>query len=116
VNNTLIDEDIDYWMKYGSGLFPSIVINNSTYRGQLETQQVMNAICAGFKDPPKMCKRLLSDPDIMNNLGEGIIYFNDGYTIWQVCGLVAAYILAVVLFLCCYRRSAKRQMKRTMDV
>lgn len=95
-------------MKYGSGLFPSIVINNSTYRGQLETQQVMNAICAGFKDPPKMCKRLLSDQDIMSNLGEGVIYFNDGISKEQVIGLTVIYIVSVLLFLCCYRRSAKR--------
>ena len=37
VVNSLIDTDIEYWGKYGSALFPSIVINNSTYRGQLET-------------------------------------------------------------------------------
>lgn len=47
-NNTLIDNDITYWQTFGSGIFPSIVINNSTFRGQLETQAVMNAICAGF--------------------------------------------------------------------
>lgn len=116
VNNTLIDQDIDYWLKYGSGLFPAIVINNSTYRGQLETQQVMNAICAGFQEPPKMCKRLLSDQDILMNIGEGVIYFNDGYTPEQVIGIASIYIVAVLLFLCCYRRSAKRQMKRTMNV
>lgn len=46
--NSLIDRDIEYWSKYGTSLFPSIVINNSTYRGQLETQAVFNAICAGF--------------------------------------------------------------------
>lgn len=58
--NSLIDKDIAYWDMFGSNLFPSIVINNSTYRGQLETQAVMNAICAGFNDPPRMCKRILN--------------------------------------------------------
>jgi hypothetical protein len=61
VNNTLIDEDISYWNKYGSVINPSIVINNSTYRGQLEPQAVMNAICAGFHEAPSMCQKLLSD-------------------------------------------------------
>ena len=46
--NSFIDTDVEYWAKYGSNLFPSIVINNSTYRGQLETNAVFNAICAGF--------------------------------------------------------------------
>jgi len=104
----MVDEDIEYWMQFGSGLFPSIVINNSTYRGQLETQQVMNAICAGFKDVPKMCKRLLSDKGIEGDIGEGVIYFEDGYNKEQVVLVAIAYILGVVLFLCCYRRNAKR--------
>lgn len=33
VNNTLIDKDFKYWAKYGTSLFPSIVINNQTFRG-----------------------------------------------------------------------------------
>ena len=31
--NSVIDRDIEYWGKYGTNLFPSIVINNSTFRG-----------------------------------------------------------------------------------
>lgn len=55
VNNTMIDRDIEYWAKYGTALYPAIVINNYTYRGQIETQAVYNAICAAFHDPPKEC-------------------------------------------------------------
>jgi hypothetical protein len=32
-NNTIIDSEIEYWRLYGSGIYPSIVINNRTYRG-----------------------------------------------------------------------------------
>ena len=32
-SNYLIDEEIDYWKTYGSGIYPSLVINNRTYRG-----------------------------------------------------------------------------------
>ena len=31
--NFAIEEDLDYWRKYGSSINPSIVINNATYRG-----------------------------------------------------------------------------------
>ena len=31
--NTLIEEDLRYWELYGSNLFPSVVINNVTFRG-----------------------------------------------------------------------------------
>jgi len=65
----MIDNDIKYWSKFGSSLFPSVVINNQTFRGQIETQSVMNGICAGFKDPPKVCKRLLRTKDIEHKIG-----------------------------------------------
>lgn len=32
-SNTIIDEEIEYWKKYSSGVFPAISINNRTYRG-----------------------------------------------------------------------------------
>lgn len=76
----------------------------------------MNAICAGFANPPKMCKRLLDEDDIQHNLGEGVIYFEEGYAPEHVIGIAMIYLLVVLLFLCCYRRNAKREMKRTMDM
>jgi hypothetical protein len=91
------------------------VINNSTYRGQLETQEVMNAICAGFAEPPKMCKRILSDEDIESDLAVGIYYFDDGYSMKHVIGICAFFTLSLLVFLCCYRRHAKREMKYVMD-
>lgn len=95
---------------------PSIVINNATYRGQMETQAVMNAICAGFKDSPDICKPILEDPDLKDDYEVGVYNINDhGYGmghILMIC-LIAVLILVVVLY--CYRRHAKRQMKETMN-
>ena len=109
--NALIDQDIEYWNKYGSILNPSIVINNSTYRGQLEPQAVMNAICAGFHDPPAMCQKLLSDEDLENDLEAGIIYYNDGYQHHHMIGVGVLACFITFIFLCFYRRAAKREMK-----
>ena len=40
---------------YGTYIYPSVVINNKTYRGQLDAEAVSNAICAGFSTPPPVC-------------------------------------------------------------
>lgn len=58
-NNTIIDKEIQYWRDYGTNVFPSVVINKKTYRGQLEPLSVFNAICAGFDDPPEQCFKTL---------------------------------------------------------
>jgi hypothetical protein len=75
----------------------------------------MNALCAGFADPPKMCKRILNDRNIESDLGVGVIYINDGYRMRHLVMICAASVLFLLVFLCCYRRQAKRNMKRTMD-
>jgi hypothetical protein len=53
VFNDIIDKEIKYWKEFGSVVYPSVVINQKTYRGQIEPLGVYNAICAGFKNPPK---------------------------------------------------------------
>ena len=112
----MIDKDIDYWLKYGSNINPSIVINNSTYRGQLETQAVMNAICSGFHDPPSICKPLLEDNDLEDDLDTGIyVVYDDGYKVWHVLLICFFSILILLVTLCFYRRYAKRQMKEVMN-
>ena len=75
----------------------------------------MNAICAGFRDAPKMCKRILNDENIESDLGVGIIYIHDGYRMHHLVLICVASFLFLLVFLCCYRRQAKRNMKQTMD-
>jgi hypothetical protein len=97
-NNTMIDNEIDYWKQYGSGIYPSIVINNRTYRGQLEPLAVFNALCSGFSEPPSMCQAYLGNyqPDFLDE-GSGI---NAGAIVALVIGLILINILIVY----CYRR------------
>ena len=115
--NYLIDQEIDYWNKYGSGLYPSIVINNKTFRGQLDTLSVFNALCAGFATPPKMCEETLGiyTPDVLEEIkktvpssgkisGSGIVL------------LAIGVILLNVVIVYCYRRQSKREVQTAMQV
>lgn len=107
-NNTIIDEEIEYWKLYGSGLYPSIVINNRTYRGQIESLAVFNALCAGFSQAPSMCANLLgsNQPDY--------IPMDDGVKPGIIVGIVVILILLNVVIVYCYRRHAKREMQGEM--
>lgn len=107
--NKIIEKEIEYWNSHGGNIIPSIVINNATYRGQMESQAVMNAICSGFHDTPQICKPILEDPDLQDDFEVGVYNISDhGYGLGQIliiC-LIAVIILMVVLY--CYRRHAKR--------
>jgi hypothetical protein len=47
-DNKLLKTDAESWRAYGSAYWPSVVINDRTYRGDLVPDNVLNAICAGF--------------------------------------------------------------------
>jgi len=49
----MIENEIAIWLDIGAQIYPLIVINKKTYRGQIEPLAVFNAICAGFKEPPQ---------------------------------------------------------------
>ena len=112
-NNTLIDAAKKYQEKYQPTTFPGIVINNQTFRGQLEVEAVLNAICAGFEDPPRMCSKFLSTNDV--NRADLIFMREKKHGFGKVILLCFVIVLSVAIILCCYRRHAKRQMRKEMN-
>ena len=107
--NKIIEEEIGYWKQFGSGIYPAVVVNNRTYRGQLESLAVFNALCAGFAHPPSMCTATLGSysPDFLppsNGIKGGVI-------VAIVICLIALNILVVY----CYRRYTKREIQHDMQ-
>merc|ERR1719284_793196 len=109
--NKIIEKEIEYWNTHGGNIIPSIVINNATYRGQMESQAVLNAICAGFKDTPNICKPILEDEDLKDDYETGTYQISDhGYSLGQVIVICVIALVILICVLYCYRRHAKRQM------
>jgi hypothetical protein len=109
-NNTIIDAEINYWKKYGSGIYPAIVINNKTYRGQLESLAVFNGICAGFANPPALCAATLgaNTPDFLP--GDQVDGIKGGVIVAIVFGLI--FLNMIIVY--CYRRYSRREMQSEM--
>lgn len=55
-DNRILREDSEAWKKYGTGYWPSIVINDRSYRGDLIPDNVFNALCSSFSSEPGVCK------------------------------------------------------------
>jgi hypothetical protein len=102
--NYIIDEEIDYWKTYGAGIYPAMVINNRTYRGQLESLAVFNAICAGFATPPPICSGTLNayTPDFLPE--------DEGIKSGVIVAIVITLVLLNIIIVYCYRRYSKREM------
>lgn len=97
--NKIFDDELKYWKKYGAQFFPSVVINNRTYRGNLEPESVFQALCSGFKNTPKICANHV-------NVTEG----EPGVSATTVILIVVALILINVGLIFLYRRYTKREM------
>ena len=115
VSNIFIDEELAAWDKLGSRTYPSVVINNKTYRGQIEPLGVYNAICAGFKNPPEVCLKTLGiEPKLSL---EDILAAKSGIAIKRseivVLCLVIIVLNVVVVYMC--RRRARRDMQNEMN-
>ena len=52
------------WIQLGISYFPVMLINDFTFRGDLEADEVLTALCAGFKEPPEKCNELLKQVEI----------------------------------------------------
>ena len=111
--NIKIDEEIKYWKQYGTNIYPSIVINQKTYRGQIEPMSVFNAVCAGFTSPPDQCLKTLHIEKTVQveKLGEG-----KSTKVGAIVAIVVALILLNVLIVYCCRRKAKRDMNNEMQM
>lgn len=74
----------------------------------------MNAICAGFAEAPKMCKRVLETNDLED--AELIFDFDEEMVpMHHVFGVILFTFMTVTCVLCLYRRHAKRQMKTQIN-
>ena len=116
VRNMIIDEEISYWTDFGTNIYPSIVINNRNYRGQIDALSVFNAICAGFEEPPIYClKTLHREPQ--NSFAEAFgLSPDDGVTLVEVTALVFGLVALNVMVVYCCRRRARREMQSEMNM
>lgn len=92
-------------------MYPAVVINNRTYRGQLEDLAVFNALCAGFQNAPSMCQSTLGSykPDF-------IAAEDDGIRGGVIVAIVTCLVLLNVVIVYCYRRYSRREMQSQMHM
>lgn len=109
--NSIIDAEIEYWREFGTNIYPSIVINKKTYRGQIEPLSVFNALCASFQDPPQVClKTLHREPQVSAQGFFDMTEEEEMVTAGEIVVLVIGLIVLNILVVYCCRRRARRDM------
>lgn len=109
VVNFLIEKEMTEYAKFKGSHFPTVVINEQLFRGQLEIEAVMNGICAGFMNPPRFCHRLLDSNDYHDT--KLIFLEDDEVSLPKVLFICFSIIFGVAIILCLYRRHVRRTVK-----
>ncbi len=102
-DNRLLREEMDVWRESGLPYFPAIQINNQTYRGDIEADAVLIAVCAGFNKPPDVCEKYMPDGTYDDD-SEGHL------TTWLIIVIVLVVIILVVALLILYRVWMRREL------
>jgi len=111
VKNSIIEKEIALWLDIGAQIYPSVVINKKTYRGQIEPLAVFNALCAGFKEPPQQClKTLHREPASSIKAAIEANTTSDNATIAEIVIIAVFIVLLNVLVVYCCRRRARRDL------
>ena len=104
-DNTILRRERFDFINQGVFFSPMLLINNQTFRGDIEADEVLTAICAGFKSKiPKPCMAR----DHHRHKRGGSSSDNDGISIWTILSIIILCLLFLVLILYCYRRWLKR--------
>jgi len=101
VDNTLLRKEVRYLSGMTSSIYPAMILNNHTYRGDWEGLQLAQTICSSYFSPPDFCAAWATDTPAEANRGLGL------GTVMLIVGLVLVLVLVVLLL---YRAWAKREL------
>ncbi|EGR32389.1 vacuolar sorting receptor, putative [Ichthyophthirius multifiliis] len=114
-NSPLLKRQLDLQSKYRINTWPSVTINDLVYRGNLDGNSIMEAICSSLEEPKEECEYYV-DPlkqrvEQISNLGK-----NNGATIIIiVIVMLFCFVVLFVLMACLYRRFFKKEMQQDMN-
>jgi hypothetical protein len=103
-DNDLLKAEKAMWLKSGPSFFPSIQINNVTFRGDLHPKDVSEALCSAYTSPPPNC--VTSDSQSGSS---GLTFLHVVLTVLLVIGLLLGVLIVYRLWM---RREMQGEMKR----
>jgi hypothetical protein len=91
-----------------------VVINNVTFRGQLNPYNVFEAICAGYKDTPQECSNFLLQEGLSPFLNQDEIKAaqakRTGVRQTTFVAILAVLVVANVILVLAYRKCLQKEI------
>lgn len=102
-DNKILSKERQMMYERSIYFYPSFIINNTTFRGDMEVEEIVVALCAGFQTKPQYCADYFSKTISKKGISAGSI---------QLIIFFSIVILLVILFF--YRRWLRKDMNSRM--
>ena len=104
-DNLVLKKERESFLDKGVLFWPSINIGDMSYRGNLEADEILEAICATFSHSVDVCNGSVTVTEDGNKVNVAVIVF-------IVIGIVILFVLLVSFF---YKRFVKKELSREMS-
>ena len=109
-DNGILREAAADWLQLGTHIYPSLVINEKTFRGRLTPDNAFEAICASFSEFPKPCLKWYNRHSIP---------VPEGRSTGVSQRVLFVYILLIIIMnttiIICYRIHFKKELNNEMS-
>jgi hypothetical protein len=105
-DNKILKDNARAWLAYGVLYWPSVTINQMTYRGDITPANILETICAGLASKPQVCLDFYEEENIDLPVG------SESIVTAELLVLVVILLIAVnVALIIAYRKCAKKEME-----
>lgn len=98
------------WQDYGHKIYPSLIVNDVTFRGTMNPKNVVEAVCSGFDKMPRACRKFMRKEGIVLNNRHG------GVSHKLLALIILALIVTGLIIMLMYRRCMKTEMQQEMKM
>lgn len=113
--NSILKSNNKRWKEYGTLYWPSVTINQVSFRGDITAENILEVICAGLATKPDVCLNFYKEEHIVY---EPPSVFNKANmaSVELLVGVVILLVSINVLLICAYRRCQKKEMEDNLGI
>jgi hypothetical protein len=103
-NNNILEEEYNVIKQWKVKIFPTVMVNNKTLKGKVNSENLLEAVCAGFAVKPQIC---YDESYFVRSSSEQRVSFSTVFLI-----IIVVILLNALIYLLCRRYIIKRINER----
>ena len=107
-DNLMLAETQAEWREFGAHLYPAVQINGVKFKGQVNPENVFEALCFGYIEMPKGCRTFLKK--------EGIVLRTGGISTTELFTIIGILLTINGIIFIFYKKHLKQELNSEMKM